>query len=114
MYFEDLDLAYRARKSGWVNYYLSNVRAFHHGGGTTDQVKSLRLFYVLRSRLYYAAKHFGYSHALWIMIISLTVEVWVRLGWSLIRFSARNFLETLQAYLMYIRELPVLLKKIKT
>ena len=114
MYFEDLDLAYRARKSGWVNYYLSNVRAFHHGGGTTDQVKALRLFYVLRSRLYYAAKHFGYSHALWIMIISLTVEVWVRLGWSLIRFSARNFLETLQAYLMYIRELPVLLKKIKT
>ncbi len=114
MYFEDLDLAYRARKSGCVNYYLSNVRAFHHGGGTTDQVKALRLFYVLRSRLYYAAKHFGYSHALWIMIISLTVEVWVRLGWSLIRFSARNFLETLQAYLMYIRELPVLLKKIKT
>lgn len=114
MYFEDLDLAYRARKSGWVNYYLSNVRAFHHGGGTTDQVKALRLFYVLRSRLYYAAKHFGYSHALWIMIASLTIEVWVRFGWSLIRFSTRNFLETLQAYLMYIRELPLLMKKIKT
>jgi N-acetylglucosaminyl-diphospho-decaprenol L-rhamnosyltransferase len=113
MYFEDLDLAYRARKSGWVNYYLSSVRAFHHGGGTTDQIKALRLFYVLRSRLYYTAKHFGCSHALWIMMASLTVEVWARFGWSLIRLSAGNFLETLQAYLMYIRELPVLMKKIK-
>ena len=113
MYFEDLDLAYRARKAGWVNYYLSSVRAFHHGGGTTDQVKALRLFYVLRSRLYYAAKHFGYSYALWIMIASFAFEIWVRLGWSLVRFSARNFRETLQAYLMYIRELPILVKKIK-
>ena len=113
MYFEDLDFAYRARISGWVNYYLSSVSAFHHGGGTTDQVKALRLLYVLRSRLSYAAKHFGYSHALWIMIASLAIEIWVRLGWSLVRFSARNFLEILQAYILYIRELPVLMKKIK-
>ena len=113
MYFEDLDLAYRARISGWLNYYLSSVRAFHHGGGTTDQVKALRLFYVLRSRLYYAAKHFGYFYALWIMIASLAFEIWVRLGWSLVRFSTRNVRETLQAYLMYIRELPGLVKKIK-
>jgi len=113
MYFEDLDFAYQAHKAGWANYYLSTVRAFHHGGGTTGQVRALRLFYVLRSRLYYAAKHFGSSYALWIMIASLTIEVWVRLGWSLVRFSARDFLETLQAYVLYIRELPDLIKKIK-
>jgi len=113
MYFEDLDLAYRARMAGWASYYLSSVRAFHYGGGTTNQVKALRLFYVLCSRLYYAAKHFGYRHALCMMITSLTIEVWIRLGWSLINLSARNFVETLQAYLLYLRELPVLLSKIK-
>jgi N-acetylglucosaminyl-diphospho-decaprenol L-rhamnosyltransferase len=113
MYFEDLDFAYRARRSGWVNYYLSSVKAFHQGGGTTNQVKALRLFYVLRSRLYYAAKHFSFSHALWILIASLTIEMWIRLGWSVVRLSARNFLETLQAYFLYIEELPVLIKKIK-
>ena len=113
MYFEDLDFAYRARLSGWANYYLSEVRAFHHGGGTTNQVKALRLFYVLRSRLSYAAKHFGYSQALWLMLASLTVEVGARLGWSLVKRSGRNFLETLQAYVMYIRELPILMQKLK-
>jgi N-acetylglucosaminyl-diphospho-decaprenol L-rhamnosyltransferase len=113
MYFEDLDFAYRARREGWVNYYLSNVKAFHHGGGTTNQVRSLRLFYMLRSRVYYVAKHFGYYHARWIVIASLTIEIWVRLGWSLINGSGRNFLETLQAYFLYIKELPALMKKIK-
>jgi N-acetylglucosaminyl-diphospho-decaprenol L-rhamnosyltransferase len=113
MYFEDLDFAYRARKAGWSNYYLSNVRAFHYGGGTTDQVKALRLFYVLRSRLVYVAKHFSYLQAVSIMIVSLTIEFWARLGWSLINLSGRNFLETLDAYLLYLRELPALLKKIK-
>jgi GT2 family glycosyltransferase len=114
MYFEDLDFACRARTAGWANFYLSGVRAFHQGGGTTGQVKARRLFYVLRSRLYYAAKHFGYLYALWIMIASLTVEVWARLGWSLVRFSARDVLEILQAYVLYIRELPELMKKIKS
>jgi N-acetylglucosaminyl-diphospho-decaprenol L-rhamnosyltransferase len=113
MYFEDLDLAYRARQAGWANYYLSSVRAFHYGGGTTNQVKALRLFYVLCSRLYYVAKHFGYHQALWLMIASFTIEFWVRVGWSLINLSARNFLETLQAYFLYVRELPALLRKIK-
>ena len=113
MYFEDLDLAYRARMAGWPSYYLSGVNAFHHGGGTTDQVKALRLFYVLRSRILYVAKHFGYRHALGIMLASLTVEAWVRLGWSLVNLSARNFLETLQAYVLYIRELPALIRKIR-
>lgn len=113
MYFEDLDFAYRARQLGWVNYYLSSVQAFHYGGGTTDQVKALRLFYVLRSRLYYVAKHSGYHWALWIMVASLTVEVWVRLAWSAIRLSGGDLQETIRAYLLYTQELPVLMRKIK-
>jgi hypothetical protein len=114
MYFEDLDFAYRAKQAGWSSYYLASVRAFHHGGGTTDQIKALRLFYVLRSRLVYVAKHFGYGRAIWIMIASLTFEFWARLGWSLLKFSGIDFVETLHAYFLYIRELPALLKKIRS
>ncbi|HEY3477185.1 MAG TPA: glycosyltransferase family 2 protein [Anaerolineales bacterium] len=113
MYFEDLDLAYRARAAGWPSYYLASLRAFHHGGGTTNQVRSRRLFYVLRSRILYAAKHFGYGHALGLLLASLTVEACARLGWSLVNLSARNFLETLQAYALYMRELPGLIQKIR-
>jgi GT2 family glycosyltransferase len=113
MYFEDLDFAYRANRIGWQSYYLSDVRAFHYGGGTTNQIKALRLFYVLRSRIAYVAKHFGYHRALWIMIASLTIEFIVRLVWNLVKLSARDFLETLEAYFLYIQELPVLLKQLK-
>jgi GT2 family glycosyltransferase len=113
MYFEDLDFAYRARRAGWVSYYLSNVKAFHHGGGTTDQIRAWRLFYILRSRIAYVAKHFGYHRALWIVIASLIIEVWVRLAWSLIHFSRRDFMETIQAYFLYVEDLPALIRKIK-
>jgi GT2 family glycosyltransferase len=113
MYFEDLDLAYRARLAGWPSYYLASVRAFHHGGGTTGQIKARRLFYVLRSRILYVAKHFGTRQALVIVIASLTAEAVIRLGWSLLSLSGRNVLETLQAYVLYIRALPALLRKMK-
>ena len=113
MYFEDLDLAYRAHLAGWVNYYLSSVRAFHHGGGTTDQVRALRLFYVLRSRVIYTAKHFGVRRAHWIMFASIAIEMWVRLTWSLLKLSGKDFLETLQAYFLYRIAFPALVRQIK-
>jgi hypothetical protein len=113
MYFEDLDFAYRARLAGRANYYLSTAKAFHQGGGTTEQVKALRLFYILRSRTYYIAKHFGYHQALWSAVLALTIEVWIRLGWHLVNLSGRSFLETLQAYILYVKELPILMGNMK-
>ena len=113
MYYEDLDLACRARKAGWASYYLASVRAFHQGGGTTEQVKARRLFYVLCSRILYAAKHFGYRYALWIMMASIAFELWIRLAWNIVHLSARDLQGTLQAYFLYIKELPALLKKIR-
>jgi len=59
VYFEEVDFAARAGKSGQRSVYLTEAQAWHRGGGTTDQVKGLRLFYSLRSRLLYSAKHFS-------------------------------------------------------
>jgi N-acetylglucosaminyl-diphospho-decaprenol L-rhamnosyltransferase len=113
MYYEDLDFALRTKQAGWKVYYLANVQSFHQGGGTSHQVKARRLFYVLRSRAQYAAKHFGFRTALKIIIVSVGIELWVRLGWSLINFSGKAFVETLQAYMMFSREIPRLLKNLK-
>ncbi len=52
VYFEDLDLAVRARELGWTSVYIATARVFHHGFGTTEQVKDLRLFYYWRSLAY--------------------------------------------------------------
>ena len=114
MYFEDLDFAYRAKQAGWKSYYLTDAQAFHYGGGASYQVKAKRLFYVLNSRVIYIAKHFGVSSALKILISSLIVEFWARVGWSLVNLSGQNLIETLRAYRMFVRVLPQLLSDIRS
>jgi N-acetylglucosaminyl-diphospho-decaprenol L-rhamnosyltransferase len=114
MYFEDLDFAFRTKQAGWKVYYLADVQSFHQGGGTSHQVKARRLFYVLCSRVRYVAKHFGFRTALMTIIISIGMEFWVRLGWSLINFSGTTFIETFRAYAMFVREIPHLLKDLKS
>jgi len=113
MYFEDLDFAYRAKQAGWKSYYLADAQAFHQGGGASNQVKAKRLAYVLGSRAQYVAKHFGRPAALAILSASLGVEFPVRLGWCLVNLSGQNFIETLQAYGMFIKTLPRLLRELK-
>ena len=114
MYFEELDFAFRAKQSGWKVFYLADAQAFHHGGGATDQVKANRLSYVLKSRVLYVDKHFGVTAARGILIASWGIEFWTRLGWSIIRLSWPDFVETLRAYGLFARSLPRLLRELGT
>jgi GT2 family glycosyltransferase len=50
VYFEEVDLSYRARLAGWRSVYFAGAEAFHHGGLSSGQVRAKRLFYSLRSR----------------------------------------------------------------
>ena len=59
VYFEDLDLSKRVHDSGYRTIYLSEIQAYHKGGGTSEQVKALRFFYSTRSSLIYSFKHLG-------------------------------------------------------
>jgi N-acetylglucosaminyl-diphospho-decaprenol L-rhamnosyltransferase len=78
VYFEEVDLTMRARDLGWTSVYLATARAFHHGSGTTEQVKDLRLFYWWRSRILYAFKHFGILSAGTITLVTAAFEPIVR------------------------------------
>jgi N-acetylglucosaminyl-diphospho-decaprenol L-rhamnosyltransferase len=113
MYFEDLDFAYRAEQAGWKSFYLAQAQAIHYGGGASYQVKGKRLYYVFNSRALYVAKHFGFSSALSIVIASYMVEFFARTGWSLVNRSGNNYIETIQAYQMYLRSFPQQLKKMR-
>lgn len=74
VYFEEVDLALRARQAGWRSMYFADAQAFHKGGGTSDQVKAQRLFYSLRSRLHYGQKHFGLLQRLTLVLVTAVVE----------------------------------------
>jgi N-acetylglucosaminyl-diphospho-decaprenol L-rhamnosyltransferase len=113
MYFEDLDFAYRARQAGWKSFYLPDAQALHYGGGASNQVRARRLSYVLKGRVLYVAKHFGTSAARRILLASLGIEFWTRLGGSLINFSGQNFVEILRAYGMFIKTMPSLLRELR-
>jgi len=98
VYLEDLDFSYRTRSAGWSCYFLAEAKAFHKGGGTSDQVKARRLFYSLRSRILYGYKHFNRGVAFLLMLGTLLLEPLIRLAMCGVRCSGTQALETVQGY----------------
>lgn len=106
VYFEEVDLSFRARQAGWRSVYLADVQAFHAGGGTSNQVKARRLFYSLRSRLLYADKHFSGLGAALVFAATLLLEPISRSALALARRSWPALKETWAGYAMLWRWLP--------
>lgn len=106
VYLEDLDFSFRAWQAGWRTVYLADVQAFHVGGGTSNQVKARRLFYALRSRLLYAAKHFSAGGTALVFLATLLLEPVSRTGLALARRSWPALRETWAGYAMLWRWLP--------
>jgi hypothetical protein len=106
VYLEDLDFSLRANKAGWQSVYLAHVQAFHAGGGTSNQVKARRLFYLLRSRILYAFKHFSFIGAAMVLLSTLFIEPVSRSIFSLSRRSWSTFKETWSCYAMLWQWLP--------
>ena len=97
VYFEEVDLSYRARLAGWRSAYFAGAEAFHHGGLSSGQVKAARLFYSLRSRLLYADKHFSAIGSWATRVLTFAIEAPLR------RLRARalsgaSVAETAEAY----------------
>jgi GT2 family glycosyltransferase len=105
VYFEDLDLAQRARGAGWSSVYLATARAFHRGQGTTRKAVARRTFYFVRSKLLYARKFFSAPGALAVFATTLLLEPFAR-----IVVSPRSGGETLRAFAWVWKNLPAILR----
>lgn len=110
VYLEDLDLSLRVHRSGWQIRYLAEARAFHRGGGTSEQVKSTRLYYALSSRILYAYKHLGWMAGTTVLLATLSVEPLLRVAHALLRGDRASIGETLGAYRLLWRALPARLR----
>ena len=110
VYLEDLDFSLRAKESGWASYYLADARAYHKGGGTSEQVKARRLFYSLRSRILYGYKHFTPTQATLLLVSTLCFEPLTRLSFNLFQGAFKSASETISGYLMLYRALPEIMK----
>lgn len=98
VYFEEVDLSYRAKNAGWKTVYLADAKVYHKGGGTSEQVKATRMFYSLRSRILYGYKHFDWFSATLLMAGTLFVEPISRLGLAIWKRSIREAKETIKGY----------------
>jgi GT2 family glycosyltransferase len=110
MYFEELDLSLRARRRGWRSMFLPDADVFHEGGASSDQIPATRLFYVLRSRILYAYKHFKWWQALSVTAAGLSVEMLGRLAYSTIKLSPTDAVDTIKAFVKTWAAAPEILR----
>lgn len=110
VYLEDLDLSKVVQGAGFDSWYLTEVQAFHAGGGTSRQVKVHRLFYSLRSRLLYAFKHFPHWQAWTLVAVTNLLEPFTRSTWCLLRGDFVGIRHTWAAYRMLWRSMGHILR----
>ena len=103
VYFEEVDLSLRARQMGAGSYFLSSASAVHTGRVSSDQSKSLRLVYYVRSRLLYSRKHWGRWSSWIVLLAGFTVEPAARICWAAFGRSQSNLAQTFQTYVNLYR-----------
>jgi GT2 family glycosyltransferase len=97
VYFEELDLSYRAVQQGYRSYYVSDAHATHHGGQSSGAAPARRLVYFWDSKIKYAFKHFSAFEGYSVLFATLLAEPLTRLTYALASRSTRNVVATLAA-----------------
>lgn len=105
VYLEDLDLSFRVVRKGYKIMYLSDVEAYHKGGGVSEQVKALRLFYSLHSRIKYVNKHFNKLNSSIVFFLTMFIEPISRVILGILKLSLSNINEVYNGYYLLWKEL---------
>jgi N-acetylglucosaminyl-diphospho-decaprenol L-rhamnosyltransferase len=100
VYYEEVDFLEAVNRAGWQSYYVTTARAYHHGGGCSNQIKASRLFYSLRSRIIYCYKHFSWLSATGVTLATLLIEPLSRMAYTISRDGVGKFGDTWKAYTM--------------
>ncbi len=93
VYYEEVDLARRAKHAGYACWFLAEASATHSGHGTTDQIRSTRYFLSARSRVQYALAHFRGLGGPLSAAMTIVVEPIIRLAFML---ASGNFAAVFQ------------------
>ena len=105
VYLEEVDFSLRALQAGWRSVYLAQAQAYHMGGGSSGKARAHRLFYVLRSRLRFAGKHFTPAARLALWFVILVLEPLPRFLFLLLRGRREELGETVLGYRLLFADL---------
>jgi N-acetylglucosaminyl-diphospho-decaprenol L-rhamnosyltransferase len=103
VYYEEVDFLSKVCSAGWQSYYLATAQAFHKGGGCSDQARSARLFYSLRSRIIYCRKRFDWMSAAGVVLATLLIEPFSRICCAAAHVRTGEIDDTLKAYAMLLK-----------
>ncbi len=84
MYGEDIDLSYRIREAGYLNYYYPEVTIIHYKGESTRKgsLNYIRIFY--QAMILFAEKHFSGSRKSW-YVLFIRLAIYLRAWMTVIR-----------------------------
>lgn len=111
VYFEEVDFSKRAYELGFRTVYVTEAKAYHKGGGTSEKVKGKRLFYNSQSRLIYAFKHLGFVKGLILMGFIYFVEPISRTGFLVLKRKFNEIPELIKGYLYLYKDTLKTIKK---
>jgi GT2 family glycosyltransferase len=101
MYGEDIDLSYRIRQAGYLNYYFPDTQIIHYKGESTKKgsLNYVRTFY--QAMIIFTRKHFSGKKA-GLFVRMLQAAIWLRAGITLAKnLWDRLWLPALDAALLY-------------
>lgn len=101
VYYEEVDLSFRAKREGYSSVVLTDVSAVHIGGGCSDKVKALRIFYSLRSRFIFSKKHFSMFGVISMFILAY-LEYFLRILKVLLKGDMDGVSEVIKSFRYYI------------
>jgi O-antigen biosynthesis protein len=102
MYGEDIDLSYRIRLAGHLNYYYPETTIIHYKGESTKKssINYVLMFY--QAMIIFATKHFSKSNARWFSFF-IRMSVYFRASISMIRrVVTRIFLPLVDGAISYL------------
>jgi hypothetical protein len=102
MYYEDLDLCFRAGRAGWKVCYLPDARVVHLGGATSRRTFGPMLVASGRSSFYFFRKHYGDGAVRLLRLITLPEMALRSALWgTLVLFSGRRRAEARERLCAY-------------
>ena len=105
VYFDDLDFSKRVSLHGEISFYNPAIAVYHKGNGTTENVKDIRLYYSLQSRLRYIKKYFNFFQVVVLSFVSLCLEPLARILHLLIKRRENEVRDVMKGYYLLYRSL---------
>lgn len=105
LYFDDIDLAVRARREGAGSYFLKEALVFHAENVSTGQTRSFQIYHLLRSRTLFAYRYWSRWQAGLLVFLTFTVELPARLIKAALNRNRFDVFATARAYCWLLRDL---------